>query len=573
MTSATPFWKGTLFHRCFDDYRFDEEGFPALSRRFAQIGCLTVLRIEALPFADDIERAIDAAPSAEADLRFWQESWDRSFQNWWKTDSVSRALAARTEDRPDHAASLKRAIAGFAEKPGDQPALRAFQIEKGLLSIAVPPQQRPDEAAMIARTLRAASAFGAFARLTPHVSAIHVVLDDYDIGTALLTGHDEDGVPRLARHYPGRHRAHERDDPRFDDDLSKLLRRLGQEESADPMFWSWDFLHDHLNRTVFGVGPSRFEAQEREIDDRRLQESRIMLAGAIADMAAQGAKCAVFTPRGGNVKRKPRLLDLSQVSTIRSAHDLLDNISRYEWAATVEPLQSYRTVNRYFFHDGAVIGSTCTDPAAHPYEGYVDKGFDSRLSAGASALIEDGDGTITDNAILASHDGFAHEVGKLLKERDVLEFALDVGTTEKGTLEVVAISDLWSAQTYSFDWRVLVGTLQLEAAVFDGKLDAALDAIATHAEFGRLATEFRDVVQAYGRGAMIARLIHRSWSAYLDVWREDRVKDALVEAMVHYIRSGESNANEAEIEAAEDQVSFLQYDGFHDWLDSYRRPK
>jgi hypothetical protein len=42
--------------------------------------------------------------------------------------------------------------------------------------------------------------------------------------------------------------------------------------------------------------------------------------------------------------------------------------------------------------------------------------------------------------------------------------------------------------------------------------------------------------------------------------------------MVHYIRSGESNANEAEIEAAEDRVSFLQYDGFYDWLWSYSKP-
>lgn len=572
MISATPFWKGMLFHRCFDDSRFDEEGFPALSRRFAQTGCVTVLRIEALPFADDIERAIAAAPSAEADLRFWQESWDRNFDNWWASDRVAEAVTARTDERPDHTASLKKAIAGFTENPGDQPALRAFQIEKGLLSIGVPPEPRPEELAMIARTLRAASAFGAFARLTPHVSAIHVVLDNHDISTALLTGHDEDGVPRLAKHYRGRHHAHERDDPRFDGDLWNLLYRLGQEETADPMFWSWDFLHDQLGRTVFGVGPGRFEAMD-EIDDRRLKERRIMLAGALADMTAQGAKFAVYTPRGGNVKCGPRRIDLSQVSTIRSAHDLLDNISRYEWAATVEPLQAYRAVNRYFFHDGVVVGSTCTDPAAHPYDGHGDNGFSRRLSAGASALLEDGDGTVEDNATLASHDDFAREVGRLLGERGVIDFALDVGTTETGTLEVVAVSDLWSAQTYSFDWRVLVETLQREAAAFELKLDAALDAMSSHPVFGRLAAEFRDVVSAYGRGAMIARLIHRSSSVYRGVWDDNQVKEALVEALVHYIRSGESSANDCELEAAEDHVSFLQYDGFHYWLDSYVRPK
>ncbi|MCS4088729.1 hypothetical protein [Rhizobium sp. BK176] len=568
MTSSTPFWKGTLFQRCFDDSRSDEEGFPVLRRRLARSGCVTVLRIEALPFVDDIERAIAAAPSAEADLRFWQEAWDRSFPDWRNGDAVKRALAKRTEECPNHSQSLERAIAGFIENPGDQPALQAFRIEKHSLSIAVPPQPRPDESAMIARTLRAASAFGAFARLTPCVSAVHVVLDDNDIVTALLTGHDEDGVPRLAKHYPGRSEA-DKNDPRFDADLSKLLYRLGEEESADPMFWSWDFLHDHLGRTVFGVGPSRFEAIEREIFERRLNESRIMLAGALADMAANATKVAIYTPRGGNVKRRPRRIDLSRVSTIRSAHDLLDNIARYEWAATVEPWQAYRTLNRYFFHDGVIVGSTCTDPAAHPYDGDSDKGFDRRLSLGASALLEDGEGTIDHSAILASHADFAREVGKLLKEREVLDFALDVGTTKSGALEVVAISDLWSAQTYAFDWRGLVETLQREAAAFDIKLEAALDEMASHPDFGRLATEFRDVVSSYGRGAMIARLIHRSWSAYLDVWREDRVKDALVEAMVHYILSGKSNANQTEIDAAEDQISFLHYDGFHYWLDSY----
>jgi hypothetical protein len=568
MTSTTPFWKGALFQRCFDDSRFDEEGFPALRRRFAEFGCLTVLRIEALPFADDIEKAIAAAPSAEADLRFWQEAWDRSFPDWRNGDAVERALTKRTEEYPDKADGLGTAIAGFIENPGYHPAIRAFQIEKHSLSAAVPPQPRPDGAAMIARTLRAASTFGAFARLTPHVSAIHVVLDDKDIVTALLTGHDEGGIPFLAKHYPRQHT-----EPRFDVGLSRLLHRFGEEESPDPMFWSWDFLHDHLGRTVFGIGPSRFEAREREIDGRRLKESHTMLAGAIADMAAHGEKFAVYTPRGGNVKRKPRRIDLSQVTTIRSARDLLDTTTRYEWAATVEPFQAYHAVNRYFFHDGVVVGSTCTDPTSHPYERNGDKGLDRRLSIGASALLEDGEGKIIDSSIFESHDCFAREVGRLLKEREFFDFALDVGTTTSGTIEVVAISDLWSAQTYSFDWRFLVEKLQSEAAAFDVKLEAALDVMASHPDFGRLTAEFRDVVSSYGRGAMIARLIHRSWSPYLDVWSEDRVNDALVEAMVHYILSGKSNANQAELEAAEDQIGSLEYDGFHYWLDNYERHK
>jgi hypothetical protein len=572
MTSEAPFWKGKLFHRCFDEGRFDEDGFPALCRRFMKTGAATVLRIESLPFSADIERATAAAPSAEADLRFWQESWDRSFPDWWKTAPSTQALAAAADDTRVQAAVLEKDIARFAESPGSAPGLRAFGLEKRSLSISVPPQPTPDESVRIARTLRAASAFGAFARLTPHLAAIHVVLDGTDITTALLTGHDEDGVPRLATPYPGRHRASDRDDPRFDEDLSKLYHRLGQEESADPMYWSWDFLHDHLGRTVFGVGPSRFEAREGDVDERRLKESRIMLAGAIADMAAHGTKAAIYAPRGGNVKRKARRVDLSQVSTIRSALDLLDSLGRPEWAATVEPLRPYRAVNRYLFHGGLIVGTSCTDPASHPYDGHGDKGFDRRLSAGASALLEDGEGTINDCATLASHAGFARLVGKLLEDRDILDFALDVGTTEDGTLELIAINDLWSAQTYSFDWRVLVESLQLEAMAFEDKLEAALDAMSAHPDFGRLAPDFRGVVEAYGRGAMIAKLMQRSWSPHRNAWDGDQVRYSLEESMVHYIRSGESNANEAEIEAAEDRVSFLQYDGFYDWLWSYSKP-
>ncbi|MNL59765.1 hypothetical protein D3C87_1835180 [compost metagenome] len=66
---------------------------------------------------------------------------------------------------------------------------------------------------------------------------------------------------------------------------------------------------------------------------------------------------------------------------------------------------------------------------------------------------------------------------------------------------------------------------------------------------------------------MIARLIQRSSSRYRDVWDEETVNDVIEESVVHYVRfADKGEVTAAEIEAAEDRVSYLRYDGFHEWL-------
>ncbi|MBY3155323.1 hypothetical protein HFO56_23655 [Rhizobium laguerreae] len=574
MTSTERFWTGMLFRPCVGE----DDCFSPPDRRSDTAGCATVLRIEALPFPDDIERAAAAAPQAEPDLRAWQEAWDRSFPNWWQTDFALKVLAARDRGSISSDEVLRGQIERFRAKPGYEPALTAFRIEKRALSIAPPDVESPSEEVMVARTLRAASAFSSFARLTPFVSAIHVVIDRIGDAMAVLNGHDDDGVSRLSRPH-ARYGASETGDVRFDDDLLAFFAKLGVEEIPGLQFWTWDFLRGHLGRTVFGVGPTEFEARDREIDRRRMEERRILLAGAIADMAAQRISAAVLSPRDINGGTRSRLLDLTRVDTIKSALDLLDNTDRFAWASTVEPLERYMTMNRYFFHDGRMIGSTCVDPAAHPYDAEVSKGFDRRLTFDVTNLVDDGEFNTVDSEDLAAHEQYARDIGALLQNHGVMDFALDVGllgmgTNAAGSIErdfrVLAVSDLWSADTYSLDYAVLAGCLRGEAALYSTRLDAALDALASHSDFGRLAPDFREVVESYGRGAMIARLIQRSSSTYCGAWDDETVKDVIEESVVHYVRlADEGLVTPSEKEAAEDKVSFLRYDGFHEWLLKY----
>lgn len=575
MTSTTPFWTGKLFMPCVSE----DHCFTPPDRRVDSAGCATVLRIEALPFPDDIERAAAVAPQAEADLRAWQEAWDRSFPNWWQSGPALDVLAARGGQKPAVEEEIRRDIERFREHPGMTPALLAFHIEKRALSVSPPREEPPSAEVLVARTLRAASAFASFSRLTPFVSAVRVCIDGDAVMTAVLTGHDEDGISRLSRPHGG---GLETGDVRFDHDLFSFLQRLGGEENAGPQFWTWDFLRDHLGRTVFGVGPSDFEARYREWDHRRMEERRIMLAGAIADLAAQRHSIAVLSPRDNNSRSKARLLDITRIYTIRSALDLLDNTDRFSWAATIELLEGYMTVNRYFFHGGRLIGSTCVDPTAHPYDPEVSKGFDRRLTFDVTSLITDGDFNIADSEDLAAHEQYARTIGALLLEHGVMDYTLDVGLYSKGTnadgtaehdFRVLAVSDLWSADTYSFDFAVLAGLLRDEAALYSTKLDTALDTLANHPDFGRLAPDFREVVEEYGRGAMIARLIQRSSSTYRAVWDEQTVNDVIEESVVHYVRLADDAFTPDEVEAAEDRVSFLRYDGFHEWLWKSRRGK
>jgi hypothetical protein len=307
-----------------------------------------------------------------------------------------------------------------------------------------------------------------------------------------------------------------------------------------------------------------------------MEERRIAMAGAIADMASQRIPIAVLSPRDTNGRTRSLLLDITLVDTIQSALDLLDNTDRFSWAATVEPHEGYMTANRYFFHNGRMIGSTCLDPAAHPYDAEVSGGFDRRLSLDVTNLIDDGDFLVADSDDLAAHEQYARMIGALLQTQGVMDFALDVGLQDKwsnadGSIEhefrVLAVSDLWSADTYSLDYAVLAACLRQEATLYSTKLEAALDALAIHPDFGRLAPVFREIVEAYGREAMIARLIQRSSSTYRGVWDEETVNDVIEESVVHYVRfADEGEVTPSEIEAAEDQVSFLRYDGFHEWL-------
>lgn len=562
MTSTTrQFWKGKLYRRCVSE---DEEFTPPDRRSFAT-GCISVFRIEALPFADDIARALVAAPAAEADLRAWQSAWDRSFPGWEEGKAAQSVIC-----KPSPTRSSLESIAGdieeFLDRDHYEPALAAFGIEKRARAVVPMVSEPTPEAVLVARTLRAANAFAALVRLEPFTTALQVTIEGIDAGMAVLAGFTEDGMAILANRYGN--------EPRLDDDLDSMFRRLGCDTSDPAPFWTWDFLWEDLGRTVFGVCPTDFEARERDINSRNLERRRIALAGALADMAAQGVRRAVYSPRDVNGKASARGLDIGHLETIQSALDLIDNIDHFTWSATVEPMQGYMSVNRYFFRDGRIIGSTCVDPAAHPYEGQCSDGFDRRLSFGASALIDDGEFTITDGDDLSAHDEYARKIGDLLRERDILDFALDVGMLDKGTTDgivernfhVLAVGDLWSSQTYSFDQAVLAKLIAEEAAEYSSKLDVALDALAAHPDFGRLATTFREVVEAYGRGTMIARLIERSSSVYRRAWDVDQVNSALEEAVVHYVRFSPDEFTEAEEEAAEDRVSFLQYDGFHEWV-------
>lgn len=557
MTSTKQFWKGKLYRRCVSE---DEEFTPP-DRRSSVTGCISVFRIEALPFADDIARALDAAPASKTDLLAWQSAWSRSFPGWEQGKAAQSVLSKLTDTLPDRSSveAISRDIEDFLNRDHHEPALAAFSIEKrarAAVPAAVPPTP---EAVLVARTLRAANAFAAFASLMPFTTALKVTIEGVDAGMVVLTGFTDDGLAILGNRYG--------DDPRLDRDLDGMFSRLGDDTYAPPPFWTWDFLWDHLGRTVFGVCPTDFEAREREIDRDDLERRRIALAGALADMAANGVCQAVFSPRDVNGKAKARALHIENVETIQQALDLIDNVDRFTWSATVEPMEGYMTVNRYFFHGGRMIGSTCVDPKAHPYDRECRNGFDQRLSFGASALIDDGEFAVIDGEHLPPHNEYARKVGDLLRERGILDFALDVGMlNNERTFRVIGVGDLWSAQTYSFDQTVLSKLIADEANEYDSKLDVALDGLAAHPDFSRLTPAFREVVEKYGRGTMIARLIKRSSSVYRGAWNEEQVNSALEEAVVHYVRCSPDDFTDAEEEAAEDRVSFVQYDGFHGWV-------
>lgn len=564
MTSTKQFWKGKLYRRCLSE---DEEFTPP-DRRSSVTGCISVFRIEALPFTDDIARALDAAPAAKADLLAWQSAWSRSFPGWEQGKAAQSVLSKLTDTLPDRSSveAISRDIEDFLDRDHHEPALAAFSIEKRARA-AVPAAAPPTpEAVLVARTLRAANAFAAFASLMPFTTALKVTIEGVDAGMVVLTGFTDDGLAILGNRYG--------DDPRLDRDLDGMFSRLGDDTYAPPPFWTWDFLWDHLGRTVFGVCPTDFEAREREIDRDDLKRRRIALAGALADMSAQRVCEAIYSPRDVNGTARARVLDIQKLETIQQALDLIDNVDPFTWSATVEPMEGYMCVNRYFFHGGRMIGSTCVDPTAHPYEVACQDGFDRRLSFGASALVNDGEFTITDGEDLSAHDEYARKIGDLLRERGILDFSLDVGMLNKGTWDgivertfhVLAVGDLWSAQTYSFDHTVLSKLIAEEANEYSSKLDVALDGLAVHPDFSRLAPSFREVVEKYGRGTMIARLIKRSSSVYRGAWDEEQVNSALEEAVVHYVRCSPDDFTGAEEEAAEDRVSFLQYDGFHEWV-------
>jgi hypothetical protein len=553
----------------------EDDDFSPPQRRSTLGGCAFLLRLEALPFPDDIDQAIASAPQAEADLRAWQEAWDRSFPNWWQAETALKILAARGKDEALPEDVIRGDIERFLATPGSEPAITAFLIEKRASSVAPLVGKKTSPEILVARTLRAASAFASFARLSPFVSAINVVIDGFNAGISLLIGHDEDGVSRLARPH-ARYGHEEVGDPRFDDDLLNFFIKLGAEETAGPQFWTWTFLHEHLGRTVFGVGPTHFEIMDREPDMRRMQDRRIMLAGAIADMAARQHPVAIYTPRVTNSSKHAQLLDISRIETIRSALDLLDNTDRSSWSATVEPLDDYMSVNRYFFYGGHMIGATCVDPTAHPYDHEASNGFDRRLTCDVTGLITDGNFNVADIECLLAHTQYAHTVAALLRDHGIMDYALDVGlystgTDADGTIEydfrVLAVSDLWHAETFSFDVAALTGLLKNEAELYREKLDVSLAALADHPDFGRLAPDFRTVVEEYGREAMIARILQRSSSVYRDAWDEATVRDVLEESVVHFVRfAHDDTVTPSEIEAADDKVSFLRYDGFHEWL-------
>jgi hypothetical protein len=565
MTSMKQFWKGKLYRRCLNE---NADGLTPPERRSLATGCISVFRIEALPFPGDIQRAVFAAPAAEADLRAWQSAWHRSFPGWEEGKAAQTVLSKLEDASPNRGSieAISKDIEEFLGRDQYAPALTAFAIEKRTRAVVPAVSDPTPEAVIVARTLRAANAFSALVRLQPFTTALQVTIDGTDAGMAVLTGFTEDGMPILSNRYGN--------EPRLDGNLDNMFRHLGRETSPAPAFWTWDFLWDELGRTVFGVSPSGFEASERENDRLAREHRRIALAGAIADMASQGTTHAVFSPRDANGTAKALTLEIGHIETIQAALDMIDNVGIFTWSATVEPLERYISVNRYFFHGGRLIGSTCVDPTSHPYDSQCRDGFDKRLTSGASALIEDGEVTISDEADLDAHDEYARKIGDLLRERGVLDFALDVGMLDKGesggpiqrSLRVLSVGDLWSAQTYSFDQTILAEIVLEETEDYSRKLDVALDAVANHPDFGRLAPSFREVVEAYGRGTMVARLIKRSSSIYRGAWNEEHVKDVIDEALAHYVLSSTDDFTVAEEEAAQGLASFLQYDGFHEWV-------
>jgi hypothetical protein len=573
MTPNTPFWKGKLYRHCAVQ---GVDGFTPPERRSSAYGCVNVFRLEALPFADDIELALIVAPQAESDLRGWQEAWDRSFPSWWREPASTSVLAMRTDVpvEPDFELETLQSIENFLNGSGcSSPAVEAFRIESRTPSVPRPSAKQASAQVLVARTLRAASAFAAFGRLTPFVSAVHVVIEGRDVATVALAGHDEDGTSRLVRRVPHYGEA-EIADPRFDVHLDKLFTKIAEEVRPSPAYWQWEFLRGHLGRTVFGVVPTTIEMLDGEVDPHRAEERKTEIAGAIADMAAQGFRNAMVHPREINGAKNPLSIALSEIKSIAEARRALDAFGRLPLAMTVEPNDGYASVNRYFFHGSAMLGSSCVDPSAHPYDGECSKGFDRRLSVGASALIEDGDFNVIDAQGHADHDDYARSVGKLLSDYGVLDFTLDIGMLAKNSdkepvdngFQVISVNDLWSSQTFSFDIRFLVERLREDAAVFERKLETALSKIDRHSRFNRLAPAFRNVVNAYGTAAMTARLIARSRAACADCWDAPTVGEALEEAVVHFIRKADDDFTPEEQAEAEDQVSFLQYDGFWEWL-------
>jgi hypothetical protein len=540
--TETPFWKGRLFKPSenAETNRYQ----PGFLRREDAFGCLVAVRLEALPFAVDVEAAITMQPAAADDIRDWAHSWNTSFPGWEASSWAGDARRFRNDinRKLERARFVDETISEFlASESKDNDAIKAYNIEgseKYPATLAGDDEPR----ARIARVLRTARAFRAGCLMPPFCIGFEVFHDGQRALSVTLTGRDTAGTPILsALRY-----AFAGYDPRGDDNL--WIRFFNQANSREtPAYWDWKFLRAQLARTVVGV-------QYRAGGDN----GRVRLAGALADMAAQGERTALVSFRHDG-KRESKILAIRGIKTIREAVDQLSVTMPAASSATVENEPHYITRSRFFIHGGRVIGSKGNDPLLTPSDPDAD-----RERYGRTAL---------DMGDVRAIDLFAEEVSTALRENGVQECAVEIGLNWVGyglgpRFEVVSVDDLWTSDFLAFDPATLIGEVAEGYLRFETMLDKVLAEAEEWPRFSRFAKPFREIVQLYGKSAMVAFVL--SQNNKTTSWTEEDFRTVLRRLMVGFVlmvsiaNAAATTDEESASVAKSADMHFLE--GFRQWL-------
>ena len=567
MTSTAPFWKGRLFAPSIP---VAEDGDIAPARRAETYGPLVSLRLEALPFSAEVEAAAAARPEAGEDLKYWADAWNSSFP-LWERDALARRGRLANLDRTTGEDPAAAAVAGFLAAPrSEHDYIDAYQIEGLTRASAERERQKDDPALSLARTLRAARAFRAGSRLKPFCTSFEVLSDGRPAGSAILAETGE--APKL-QGVTGEDAFTERAD-------RELAEAHARARFVQPDFdyWNWGFVRPFLDRTVVGWAGRRYVGDRPSHgSDFENRQRRLVIAGALADLAAHGEHYAVVTPREVNGHKGSTLVDLKGIATIHDALRTVEFSLPGCAAVTVERQEGYLGANRYFFHDGLMLGSTRLDPLATPYDRDPAEALDHTVSMGTVARPNsDGANSLADTG---GHDDYAFEVASALTENGFRDFTLDLGlftseTSPAGVIEtyrLLSIGDLWSADFLSLDPAFLFDGLAGEFSDYDTRLaDLVTRLVSEHEGIPRLAGPFLEAVEAYGRFATVAHLVARSVLSWSGPWKEGDVSQSLLAMMAHFAVFVASERDDAlhpyELEWAEDLVPDLSYGGFHNWL-------